>query len=288
MTIADQKKGMPIIALFCTRGMETFLANSIRGILQVGIDPGSIYVGCPNNAFKIVSDVARGYSDHIHIVSDQKPTDVDDETQNYSCFGTRSFTDISWKKVVFIREQIELHRHIVYADLDVGWIRNPLPYLIQVAQVYPMAFQTEGLPRFPPALCFGFASFTKSARTNAFLDALIELDDANRRDGNRLNDQAVCQNLIESDASWWKDIFFLPEALFLNGLGYRNLQKSVAPCPMDGELLPFLFHANWTVGADRKHNLLAQAGLWFDSDSTESAVANAGDPSDKGSSGLPI
>jgi hypothetical protein len=244
--------------------MEAFLSNAIQGILQVGIDAGQILVGCPNNALSSVKSVAGLYSNQIQIISTQKLSGNEAELESYSSFGSRSFTDISWKKIFFIRELIELHPHVIYADLDISWIRNPLPYLSEVAKVYPIAIQTEGLPRFPPALCCGFASFARSERAIAFLDALIEFNSAQLDSDTRLDDQVACQRLIENDATWLHDIYCLPEALFLNGLGYRNLQHAgESPCPMEAELLPFLFHANWTIGIDNKRKLLATTGTWL-------------------------
>lgn len=167
-------------------------------------------------------------------------------------------------KISFIRQLLELHPHVIYSDLDISWIRNPLPYLSQVAETYPIAFQTEALPRFPPAICCGFASFAKSDRTFALLDALITFHSTQIDNDERLDDQAACQRLIENDVRWLRDIFCLPEGLFLNGLGYRNLQNAgESPCPIEGELLPFLFHANWTMGIENKYRLLASTGTWL-------------------------
>jgi hypothetical protein len=254
----------PVVALFCTRGMETFLSNAIQGILQTGIDADQIYVGCPSNALRSVKSVTRLHSAEIQVISTPKLSENEAAMEEYANFGSRSFTDISWKKVFLVRELIERHPHVIYADLDVSWIRNPFHYLSEVASVYPMAFQTEGLPRFPPALCSGFASFTRSERAIAFLDTLIALHASQLGSEIRLDDQAACQQLIENDAAWLHDIYCLPEALFLNGLGYRNLQNAgERPCKMEGELLPFLFHANWTVGIDNKRKLLASTETWL-------------------------
>ena len=188
----------PVFALFCTRGMEEFLSNAIEGILRVGIDPGQIVVGCPNNAFGSVNSVTGLHSDQIQIISTQQLSENEAALEKYSSFGSRSFTDISWKKIFFIRELIELHPQVIYADLDISWIRNPLPYLSQVASVYPIAIQTEGVPRFPPAFCCGFASFIKSERAIAFLDALTEFDAAQLRLRRALTD--ALSPLIEIDA----------------------------------------------------------------------------------------
>jgi hypothetical protein len=226
----------PVVALFCTRGMEAFLSNAIEGLLRVGIEADQVCIGCPENALKSVKRVARLHSRQIRVIRTQKLSETELETEQYASFGSRSFTDISWKKIFFIRQLIEVHPHVIYADLDVSWIRNPLPYLTQVAQIYPLAFQTEGLPRFPPVLCLGFASFVRSERAIALLDALIALHSDQIDNDNRLDDQAACQYLIENDVTWLRYIYWLPEVLFLNGLGYRNLRGGEHPCPMEGEL----------------------------------------------------
>lgn len=265
MTDATQPQDLrPVVALFCTRGMEDFLSNALQGMLRTGIDAGQIYVGCPESALKSVTSLTTLHSFRIHVIPTQKLAGEEAEVEEYSNFGSRSFTDISWRKVFFIRQLIELHAHVIYADLDVAWIRNPLSYLIEVALVYPIAFQTEGLPRFPAALCCGFASFAKSERAIAFLDALIDFHATQIGSDSRLDDQAACQRIIENDATWLRDICCLPEALFLNGLGYRTVQNNgEPPCRMEGELLPFVFHANWTIGMENKRKLLASTGNWL-------------------------
>jgi hypothetical protein len=244
--------------------MEDFLANALQGMLRTGIEADQIHVGCPESALKPVTGLTTLHSSRIHVIPTQKLSGEEAEVGEYANFGSQSFTDISWRKVSFIRQLIELHPHVVYADIDVAWIRNPLPYLIEVALAYPIAFQTEGLSRFPSALCCGFASFVRSERAIAFLDALIDFHSTQIGNDIRIDDQAACQRMIENDATWLHDIYCLPEALFLNGLGYRTLQNAAEPpCRMEGELMPFVFHANWTIGMENKRKLLASTGNWL-------------------------
>ncbi|MES1148926.1 MAG: putative nucleotide-diphospho-sugar transferase, partial [Bradyrhizobium guangdongense] len=260
----------PIVAMLCTRGMEAFLSNTLTGMLRAVIAPSQILVACPPNAEYGVRRAVPGHSDAITVLPDESlPTTADDE---YAGFGSAPFSEISWAKIALIRRLIDAQEHVVYADLDIGWLRNPLPYLAEVARQYPIAFQTEGLPRFPPAICCGFISLRRSARTIELLDTLLA-QSRQADHGKRIDDQAACQQLIGRDTSWLKDICFLPEALFVNGLGYPLLQHAVAPVAMEHELQPYLFHANWTVGLESKRKLLAAAHCWFVDDGVASDIS---------------
>lgn len=252
----------PIVALLATLGTEPFLSNAIKGILRTGVEPDQIHVGCPENARASIRSTARQYSSQIRV------TLIENSTQNtpfesYSSFGSQQFNSISWMKILFIRQLLRDFEHVIYSDIDVIWLRNPIPYLAQVAKTYPLAFQTEGQPRFPPAVCAGFVSLRRSSRTTTFIDGLIELRDNLSKD-ERIDDQGACQRLIELNSGWLQDIFMLPEALFPNGLGYRSMLDQPAGLPpMESDLSPFLFHANWTVGPQNKYRLLASTGNWL-------------------------
>lgn len=255
----------PIVAMLCTRGMEAFLSNALSGMLRAGIAPAQILVACPLNAEDGVRRAVSAHSPEIAVLPDASlPATADDQ---YAGFGSAPFSDISWAKIALIRRLIDAHEHIVYADLDIGWLHNPLPHLAEVARQYPIAFQTEGLARFPPAICCGFISLRRSARTIELLDTLLAQSRQSDH-GQRIDDQAACQQLIARDAAWLRDIYFLPEALFVNGLGYSTMQQAIAPVAMEHELQPFLFHANWTVGLESKRKLLAAAHCWFVDDGT--------------------
>jgi hypothetical protein len=250
----------PVVAMLCTRGMEEFLANALSGMLRAGVAPAQIIVACPVDAEEVVRRVVGGHSPDIPVLADALLPSTDDD--QYAAFGSRKFSDISWAKIALIRRLIEQHEHLVYADLDIGWLRNPLPYLIQVTSQYPIAFQTEGQPVFPPVLCCGFMSVRRSERSIAFLDALLA-QSGETGDGRRFDDQDACKLIIDRDPAWLKDIYLLPEALFVNGLGYRTMRHERTEFDgMEGELRPFLFHANWTIGRDNKQKLMAMAHCW--------------------------
>lgn len=267
----------PLIALLCTRGMEAFLSNALFGLLHAGVAPGQILVACPANAEDSVRQVTSAHSPQVGVLADiSLPATADGQ---YASYGSPNFSDICWAKIALIRRLLDQTEHIVYADLDIGWLRDPLPYLVQVATRYPIACQTEGLPRFPPAICCGFMSLRRAEPTIEFLDTLLKQSRTDDH-GKPIDDQAACQQLIDRDPAWLNHIYLLPEALFLNGLGYRNAQhREMPPVRMEGELQPFMFHANWTINLDSKRELLAAARCWFMDDvvlSTASTTSSDG------------
>lgn len=75
--------------------------------------------------------------------------------ERYVDYGTEPFIGINWARVRYVRWLSDQYRHVVYADLDVGWLADPLWYLNAIAKVFPLAFQTEALRRFPPVCCVG-------------------------------------------------------------------------------------------------------------------------------------
>ena len=250
----------PVVALLCTNGMADFLANALVGLRSVGVDASQVVVGCPPDSEPMVRRIVAGIAPEIgvRVLGDEKPA-----LDSYAAFGTEAFTAVSWMKIRFVRDLLAEHDHVVYADLDVAWLRNPLPYLQEVATRFPVALQTEALPRFPPAVCLGFMSFARDPRSIAFLDSALAADADRTRLGHRLEDQATIQQLIDDGHAPLDDVFFLPEALFPVGVSHALMAPDRHdPVPLRGSVEPFVFHANWTIGTDNKRALLEATGTW--------------------------
>ncbi len=258
----------PIVALLCIGDMRDFLANTLAGLLKVGIDPDRIAVGCRSSDRAMVESVVGSLPCHIQEVPEENPRGRP-EQPGYASFGSTQFNDVSWMKIAFIHDLLTKNPHVIFSDLDVSWLRNPLPYLIEVARRYPIALQTECQPVFPPKVCCGFMSFTKDAASIQLLDLLLASDEANLASGERVYDQLALQTIIESDEDWLAQIFFLPETLFPVGIAHALVGGVPDPVPMEGTLEPFLFHANWTIGARSKRDLLERTGTWIVSDAVE-------------------
>lgn len=253
-----------IVALVATKGLEDFLENSLTGLIRVGVDPGIVHVARPDNAADSIDPIVRkagAVVDAFALFDQPLPAAMLD---HYVDYGTELFVALNWAKVRYIRWLLDRYRHVVYADLDVGWLADPLWYLDAVASFYPLAFQTEALQRFPPVLCWGFLSAKSSGATLGLFDAMLAEYDARPPGQPMLDEQKTLDAMITTNPGLLGHVYLLPEGLFVNGIGYRNLLgEPAAVTPLHGKIEPFIFHANWTVGLASKRKLMAQTGTWL-------------------------
>lgn len=253
-----------IVALLATRGLEDFLQNALMGLARVGVDPRIIHVARPDNAADRIDPIVAGAGAEVHSFADFDPPSVAAMPNCYVDYGTEAFIAINWSKVRYLRWLLQRYDHVVYADVDVGWLADPLWYLESIARDFPLAFQTEAVRRFPPVFCWGLVSAKRSAVTERLFDALLAAHAQRPPDSPTLDEQATCDALIAADHDWLRQIYPLPEGLFLNGLGYRSLIADRAPAAtMHGVLAPFTFHANWTIGLENKRSLMCRTGTWL-------------------------
>lgn len=253
-----------IVALLVTRGLEDFLRNALIGLTHAGVDPRIIHVARPDNAGVQIDPIVVSAGAEVHSFADFDPPSVSTTLNRYADFGTEAFIAINWSKVRYLRWLLERYDHVVYADVDVAWLADPLWYLQSVARHFPLAFQTEAVRRFPPVFCWGFVSAKRSAVTERLFGALLEVHAQQPPGGPTPNEQETCDALIAANPNWLEQIHPLPEGLFLNGLGYRSLIADRTPAAtMHGVLAPFTFHANWTIGLQNKRNLMRQTGTWL-------------------------
>jgi Nucleotide-diphospho-sugar transferase len=253
-----------IIALVATKGVADFLLNALTGLTRAGIDPRIVHVARPDNAADEIDPILAEAGAVTHPFSDFVSSALDALPEHYVDYGTEPFIEINWEKVRYIRWLLDHYRHVVYADLDVGWLSDPLWYLQSVAETFPLAFQTEACRRFPPVLCWGFVSVKSAPVTLELLDTMLRQYDERPAGHLLVDEQKTLDAMITRDPGWLRHVHLLSEGLFVNGLGYRNLLKAPAPLvAMHGALEPFIFHANWTVGLANKRALMTQTGTWL-------------------------
>lgn len=254
------------ILLLASKGLSDFVQNSLASIERSGSANRMICIALPKNALaEVRTAVSRFENIKYFLLEDICSADYS-WIVKYQDFGSEAFGRFTASKWSAIRFLLELgFRRVTYTDVDIAWIRNPLPLLRAALQAYEMAIQTEGMDDFPPQYCTGFMSFRKSEFTIDLLNQLEKIHVEIVKTEPRAHDQVVFNRLIASSRGVIHHIFSLSELLFANGLNAGALASH------DDELTkivvrrirPMIFHANWTVGIENKRLLLQRTGNWL-------------------------
>ncbi len=256
------------IALVASRAASPFLRNALIGICRCGIDPAIVRIGALDADIEDVGRVAQGFGARPVRLSDGEAAGggpaVGAAADELLTYGTAAFNSFSAHRYPLIRTLVAEGHHVVYADVDVAWLRNPLPYLERVLSHYCCAAQTEAVDEFPPlAICSGFLAFAPHPLSMRLLEAQIGSQVANIADGYRTCDQNRLRAVIFDDPQLLQSTFPLPEGLFPNGLLECVAASRDREATIVRRILPYIFHSNWTVGSANKRALLERASAWF-------------------------
>jgi hypothetical protein len=166
--------------------------------------------------------------------------------------GAAIYRKDGWKPIVFtklvgVRELLQAGFQVIFSDLDVVFLRNPLPYFEHAD--FEFSFQSDAPAHLaglaPEFLCSGF--YHVRPTVNAIETLRFELEDYERWGG----DQDFLRNrMTQNRLSTFR---MLPRELFPNGALWQS-----AP-PEE----PFVVHFNWLIGVDAKVASMQESGLWL-------------------------
>jgi len=253
------------IVLVVSSGLADFVRNALLSIQRAGVKDCVVCVASPESALPELQQASAGIADVRHIpLEEVRPDDYSPMTR-YQLYGNAAFARFTVSKWAALRFVLNAgYRRVTFADADVAWLRNPLPLLRRVLQTFEMALQTEGTEHFPPAFCTGFMSVRRSDFTLRLLEQLEKLHLATVETEATAHDQVIFNRLLAGSPGLTQRIFGLSELLFANGLVAAALavRDSALDQLLAGRLAPMIFHANWTLGLDRKRRLLERTGNW--------------------------
>ena len=115
-----------IVALLATRGVEDFLQNALLGLAGAGINPRIVHVARPDSAGDAIDPVIRAAGAHVVSFSRFCDPSPDFTSEGYVEYGIPAFISINWAKVRYLRWLLQQYRQVVYADVDVAWLADPL------------------------------------------------------------------------------------------------------------------------------------------------------------------
>lgn len=260
------------IALLASRGAAIFLENALRSIAQSRIKMARVHVGIPASEVEELAPLVVKLGALVVRLDDLPDTLQAAKADDYLLFGTAPFNRFMTHKYALVRGLLREGRPVIYADVDVAWLRSPLEYLDQVLKRYPLAAQTEAVGIFPPPFCAGFMAFAPDARSIRLVDRFVEAIDESRAENHAVSDQKLLREIILQDPKLLGSIFPLPEGLFASGLLDRAVcLRGQKRHVMASALRPYIFHANWTIGLENKRLLLKEANAWFLADPRDEA-----------------
>ena len=141
------------IVLLATRGLADFMENALVSIKRCGVEVGQVEVVVPAGDERELGGVTKVYGAKIRVLEQLVTVNPDDIPAAYVEYGSPEFSALMKYRFPVLRAIMAEGKHVIYSDVDVVWLRNPLPYLSDVLDNCPCAFQTESMPLFPPMLC---------------------------------------------------------------------------------------------------------------------------------------
>jgi hypothetical protein len=249
-----------VILFLVSKGLSDFIQNAITSIRRCGVT-ATICIALPRHALAEIKVASSGFNNIEYVILEEICGVDYSRMTKYFDYGSEEFCHFMSAKWIAIRFLLEGgFDRVIYTDVDIAWIRNPLPLLKQALERYEMAIQTEAMDTFPPQYCCGFMSF----RNSEFVIGLLkQLEDLHLRalSNETAGDQAVFNNLVASSNDLLYRIHGLSEHLFANGLNTNNMSENRDI--LVANVRPMIFHANWTVGVKNKRLLLQRRGHWL-------------------------
>ncbi len=252
------------IVLFASRGLAAFVENALIGIARCGIAGSLVQVVFPANAEPELGPLVKTFGARQRLLEDIMEVRAGDMPEAYLEWGSTGFFLLLKYPLPARRAILAEGTRVIYSDVDVAWLRNPLPYLSDALQHYPWACQTEPSIYFPPNFCVRFFALSGARECFEIIDLHIA---QNVGDALKQPNQTSFRNTLIDNPRYLAKVFPLPEGLFPAGLLYRSVGAGdEPPVPMVDQLRPFIFHGNWCFGLEHKQRLLAHSGAWFVAD----------------------
>ncbi len=248
------------IVLFASSGVASFVENALIGVRQCGIDSRIVQLVCPEIAGSELGPVAKRYGARLRALEDMVDVNAAHMPSSYVNWNTDEFNVLMSYRFPVLRVILAEGKNVIASDVDVAWLRDPLPYLSDVLHHYPWACQVEAKAEFPPNFCLGFFAVRAAPDIIELIDlhiALLEANDVTPAD------QVLFREILAHNPRFLTQIFPLPESTFPTGLLYRSVLNDEPAVPVVDRTEPFIFHANWCVGLDNKQQLLAHIGAWL-------------------------
>lgn len=179
------------------------------------------------------------------------------KSKTYQEFGSEAFYETVIKKWVLFEKLINLNFEcVIYCDLDVVWVRNASVEVLKTFENRDVEILVQSISQSPahPALCMGFFAFKVTDFTRNFIARCFELQSKYLAQNEFIGDDEVVTELY-AQLSYDSRILELPQTTFPVGHSI-GLFRRFGSLSGIAKISPYIFHANYVIGANRKRILL--------------------------------
>ena len=250
------------LLLMYTSGFKEFLENALQNLVDISLSGCDVRIMAASGDEDELLELVKKYKLPIYVDTERALDEISGARVGSYDFGTPCFNLLMHQKVLFIHRNLHAYKHVIYSDLDVAWLRNPIPHLNEIHKEYSFAFQSEAQSVCRKILCFGFLSIRSSIVSRYYIGILTR--NLKRSASLALHecDQEILNRLYQSSRYFHRAVYVLSESLFPNGLGYKLLAKDDVDTQLTQRLQPYIYHANFVVGLPKKRYLLQKYGNW--------------------------
>lgn len=191
--------------------------------------------------------------------------------KNYTSgeFGTESFNKLVALKHESAILAMSLGYNVIVTDLDIVWLRNPLPLLRETAgQNFDIVFQCDN--HYEHSSCYPCGGFFYARPTEPSIQALDTLVNEKIKNVN-----SSTQDIMKKILCKGKQVSYLECKDPETGIRIRMLSKKLLPngntfmLEFKDRVLfvkswnPYIMHFNWMMGDENKIQWMKKAEVWF-------------------------
>ncbi|KAJ4779478.1 Glycosyltransferase [Rhynchospora pubera] len=196
------------------------------------------------------------------------------DTQTAHKFGSQGFFNFTSRRPRHLLQILDLGYNVMYNDVDMVWLADPFPYLVETHDVYftdDMAAvkpldHPHGLPppgkKGRPYICSCMIYLRPTSGAKFLLKKWIEeMQEQPWSKKQKANDQPAFNWALNKTVSQ-VDMYLLPQAAFPTGGLYFKNKTWVR----ETKRMHVIIHNNYIIGFEKKIKRFREYGLWLADD----------------------
>jgi Nucleotide-diphospho-sugar transferase len=173
-----------------------------------------------------------------------------------------TFSRMMWFKTTSVFLAIEAGFDVLFQDVDLVWMKDPIPYLRQLD--VDISFMDDGArtPRYTPFFVNSGFYFVKNNAKTRYLQEKMVKSGASEIGRTHSHQSVLIKHLSEAYHLFGMKVVLLDKDLFPSGEAYHERKKYLQTI-IKRTFTPYVFHMCWTSSRDEKVTYFQETGLWY-------------------------